>query len=138
MQKANAPLLRKVNQSRIRQALWKLREATKYQLAQETGLSQMTVNNVLAGLQENGEAEEEGRMPSEGGRPSTLYRYRGSYGHALALYSFQDRGRSLVRLHVIDLLGTAFIRTTPGSIYSSRIALEKCWKRHSRLLPGFG
>ena len=44
-------------------------------------------------------------MPSEGGRPSTLYRYRGSYGHALALYSFQDRGRSLVRLHVIDLLG---------------------------------
>lgn len=105
MQKANAPLLRKVNQSRIRQALWKLREATKYQLAQETGLSQMTVNNVLAGLQENGEAEEEGRMPSEGGRPSTLYRYRGSYGHALALYSFQDRGRSLVRLHVIDLLG---------------------------------
>lgn len=105
MQNANTPLLRKVNQGRVREALWKLREATKQQLAQETGLSQMTVSSVLSGFQENGEAEEVGMIPSGGGRPSVLYRYRGSYGNALALYSFQDRGQSLVKLGVVDLLG---------------------------------
>lgn len=79
MKAANTMQVRQHNKTVIRQAMLCLRQATRPQLAQKTGLSQVTVSAVLAELMEKGEVESCGSVPSEGGRPSACYRYRGEH-----------------------------------------------------------
>ena len=61
--------VRQHNKTVIRQAMLCLRQATRPQLAQKTGLSQVTVSAVLAELMEKGEVESCGSVPSEEGAP---------------------------------------------------------------------
>lgn len=102
---ANTMQVRQHNKTVIRQAMLCLRQATRPQLAQKTGLSQVTVSAVLAELMEKGEVENCGSVPSEGGRPSACYRYRGERHNAGVLYTYQMEGRTLVQLEVFDLFG---------------------------------
>ena len=102
---ANTMQVRQHNKTVIRQAMLCLRQATRPQLAQKTGLSQVTVSAVLAELMEKGEVESCGSVPSEGGRPSACYRYRGERHNAGVLYTYQMEGRTLVQLEVFDLFG---------------------------------
>ena len=105
MKAANTMQVRQHNKTVIRQAMLCLRQATRPQLAQKTGLSQVTVSAVLAELMEKGEVESCGSVPSEGGRPSACYRYRGERHNAGVLYTYQMEGRTLVQLEVFDLFG---------------------------------
>ena len=105
MKAANTMQVRQHNKTVIRQAMLCLRQATRPQLAQKTGLSQVTVSAVLAELMEKGEVENCGSVPSEGGRPSACYRYRGERHNAGVLYTYQMEGRTLVQLEVFDLFG---------------------------------
>lgn len=105
MKAANTMQVRQHNKTVIRQAMLCLRQATRPQLAQKTGLSQVTVSSVLAELMEKGEVESCGSVPSEGGRPSACYRYRGERHNAGVLYTYQMEGRTLVHLEVFDLFG---------------------------------
>ena len=100
MKAANTMQVRQHNKTVIRQAMLCLRQA-----AQKTGLSQVTVSAVLAELMEKGEVENCGSVPSEGGRPSACYRYRGEQHNAGVLYTYQMEGRTLVQLEVFDLFG---------------------------------
>lgn len=65
MKAANTMQVRQHNKTVIRQAMLCLRQATRPQLAQKTGLSQVTVSAVLAELMEKGEVESCGSVPSE-------------------------------------------------------------------------
>lgn len=98
-------LLRRINEDKIRRVLWKIGESTKPQLAKATGLSQMTVASVLRFLQERGEVREKGSSASAGGRPSAVYQYQGEFACGAVVFSFQEKGSTILRFSVVDLLG---------------------------------
>ena len=110
MRTANNALVRAYNENRVRQALLRLRETTRQRLALETGLSQMTVSTVIAALMAGGEVEQVGSAPSEGGRPSARYRYRGEQHKGAVLFTYQRKGKTYVCLRVYDLFGDLWYR----------------------------
>ena len=67
-----------------------------------------------------------GSVPSEGGRPSACYRYRGERHNAGVLYTYQMEGRTLVQLEVFDLFGDRADRASqfvgdlrPGELFDA-------------------
>lgn len=60
---------------RVRAAMRERGEATRPQLARATGLSQVLVGKVVAGMCAAGELQSLGEVSSGGGRPVELYRY---------------------------------------------------------------
>ena len=67
--------LRRKNLELLRGALKKLRQASKPRLAEETGLSVVTVNALMQTLMEKKEAEPVTEAVSIGGRPAQQYRF---------------------------------------------------------------
>ena len=101
--------VRNHNLQTIRSALRSLRQATKPQLAEHTGLSVMTVNTLVKILHERGEAELlEDFLPSgseEGGRPARQYRYLADRLMALVMCFYEEAGENRMELGVENLLG---------------------------------
>ncbi len=101
--------VRNHNLQKIRSALRSLRQATKPQLAEHTGLSVMTVNTLVKILHEKGEAELlEEFLPSgseEGGRPARQYRYLADRLMALVMCFYEEAGENRMELGVENLLG---------------------------------
>lgn len=101
--------VRNHNLQKIRSAMCSLRQATKPQLAEHTGLSVMTVNTLVKILQEQGEVEilEEFLSSSseEGGRPARLYRYLADRRLALVLCFYEEAGENRMESSIENLLG---------------------------------
>lgn len=101
--------VRNHNLQKIRSALRSMRQATKPQLAEHTGLSVMTVNTLVKILQERGEAELlEDFLPAaseEGGRPARQYRYLADRLLALVMCFYEEAGENRMELGVENLLG---------------------------------
>ena len=101
--------VRNHNLQKIRGALWSMRQATKPQLSEHTGLSVMTVNTLVKILQEHGEVElMEDFLPSaseEGGRPARQYRYLADRLLALTLCFYEEYGENRMESNVENLLG---------------------------------
>ncbi|SHK80088.1 ROK family protein [Selenomonas ruminantium] len=110
--------VRKHNLQKVRQALRSLRQATKPQLAESTGLSVMTVNTLVKILQEQGEVELlEAFLPSaseDGGRPARQYRYLADRLLALTLCFYEEDGTNRLEVNVENLFG--------DSVFSERLA----------------
>lgn len=90
---------------KVRRALRKRGEATRPQLAADTGLSLVSSNQAMAELCSRGEALEVGLVASGGGRPVRLYRLNARYSYG-AYFRAQRRG-ALIRgsLEICDMLG---------------------------------
>ena len=101
--------LRNHNLQKIRNALRSLRQATKPQLAEHTGLSVMTVNTLVKILQEQGEVELLADfLPSaseEGGRPARQYQYLADRLLALVMCFYEEAGENRMEASVENLLG---------------------------------
>ena len=97
--------LRRRNLQLLRDALRKLRQASKPRLAQETGLSVVTVNALMQLLLERKEAEPVTEATSTGGRPAQQYRFRGERRLAIACYLYEENGRAKMVAFVENLLG---------------------------------
>ena len=93
------------NETRVRRALLRLRQATRAQLSKETGLSQTAVGAALSSLHARGEVESHSGDALDEGRSAALYRYRGESQKAGAVAIAQWGERHLVRLEVYDLFG---------------------------------
>ncbi|TYZ29421.1 ROK family transcriptional regulator [Selenomonas caprae] len=110
--------LRKHNLQKVRQALRALKQATKPQLAERTGLSAMTVNTLVKLLQEGGEVELlEDFRPSaseEGGRPARQYRYLADRRLALTLCFYEEAGENQMEVNIENLLG--------DTVFAERVA----------------
>lgn len=89
----------------LRQALLRMRRATRAQLAEETGLSAMTVGKLLALMQARGEVFQDETMRLAGGRPSVIAQYNGDYAHFAAIVVEQREGKSAFTLSIYDLFG---------------------------------
>lgn len=104
MKGANHVLVKLVNQRLVRQTLKDLRQATKQQLAHQTGLSVVTINALLTEMIEEGEVRQGELVPSNGGRPSVVYHYNGDFQHAVIIYAYQRDDQHYMKLLVVNLL----------------------------------
>ena len=106
MKKANALLVKSMNQNLVRRQLLSQKAATKQQLAQLTGLSLMTTSSIIIDKMSNGEIIEGNMIPSSGGRPSAEYCYNGGYRHAVILLGYQKNNRNFIRMRVLNMFGS--------------------------------
>ena len=136
MKTASNAQVRRHNERVVRQVLLERREATRQQLAQKTGLSAMTVGTLLAAMQERGEVEEKGSVPSEGGRPSVRYRYVGERHKVAAMRLYRLEGRNQVRLTVYNLFGDPVYRDGEAMEELRPELLDRLLARTFERVPG--
>lgn len=116
MTSANTILIKEVNKELVRNQLKQMRKATIHQLSQKTELSVVTVSSLLTEMRETGEVFEDSMVPSNGGRPSILYRYNENFRLAVVIYGYQKNNNNLIHFLVVNLFGEcvekqeAFIR----------------------------
>ncbi len=96
----------------LRRALLLCRQATRQQLAAETGLSAMTVGKLLGEMTARGEVRQIRTQSQGSGRPSMIAEYNGDYAHFAAIVVEQREGRSAFTLSVVNLFGETVIRET--------------------------
>ena len=105
MSTANTNLLKEINLNKLRNAFKLKKIASKPQLAEQTGLSVVTINSLVNILVENGEVIEDVIMPSNGGRPATAYRFNNEFSLALVIYMYEQNSEDTVFICVSDLYG---------------------------------
>lgn len=110
---------------RVREALRKRGEATRPQLAAETGLSLVSCNQAVATLCQLGEAQEAGLTPSGGGRPGKRYRINARF--ACRAYFKAERNGSLIHgeLELYDMTGNLLRRHNAEYAYLSAESLDE-------------
>ena len=101
---------------RVRRSLQKYGEATRPQLAEDTGLSLVSCNQAMEELCKRGEAQEAGLIPSGGGRPVRLYRLNARYSYGAYLQALRRGPLSRGLLEICDMLGS------PTRTYSAEFA----------------
>ena len=77
--------------------------ATKSELAQATGLSVVTIGNLLQELEQEGAVRAGGLVPSGGGRPSQCYEFQYRHQMVCAVKVLLCGGKSRLTLTVADL-----------------------------------
>ncbi|MDQ0196429.1 ROK family protein [Paenibacillus wynnii] len=82
-----------------------MKQATKKQIAETTGLSIVTVGTMLQHLVQQNEVLEAGLTSSSGGRPAQQYIYNVDYALALILFPFEKNGLILIHHTVVNLSG---------------------------------
>lgn len=105
MSTANTNLLKEINLNKLRNAFKLKKIASKPQLAEQTGLSVVTINSLVNILVENGEVIEDVIMPSNGGRPATAYRFNNEFSLALVIYMYEQNFEDTVFMCISDLYG---------------------------------
>ena len=105
MTSANTILIKEINKDLVRNHLKDMRKATIHHLAQKTGLSVVTVSSLLTEMIEKGEVFEDSMIPSNGGRPSKLYRYNENFRLAAIVFGYQKNNNNLIRFMVVNLFG---------------------------------
>lgn len=105
MSTINTNLQKEINLNKLRNAFKLKKIASKPQLAEQTGLSVVTINSLVSILVENGEVIEDVIMPSNGGRPATAYRFNNEFSLALVIYMYEQNSQDTVFISVSDLYG---------------------------------
>lgn len=109
---AKAEVLKDNNKKVIRKYVYMNNKLSKPQIAKETGLSLMTVNNLVTEMVEKQELVECGLIPSGGGRPSMTYKYDYNYGHIVYVIAYQDGDNNKVLFKATNLLGELINETS--------------------------
>lgn len=104
---SNTLQVKEANRRLLRQIFWEREHATKTELAAASGLSVVTVNSIIRGMVSDGEVEELGQIPSEGGRPSMQYRYRNERRQAALVYAYYSNREKtiLIQSFVVNMAG---------------------------------
>lgn len=101
----NALLMREVNTNLVRTSLKTRKQATRQQIAEETGLSTVTVATIIQQLIETNEIFQIGPIPSNGGRPAYQFRFNENFAHVLALFTHEQDGKDLLHIRIANLYG---------------------------------
>lgn len=105
MDKASGKLVKEINLNHVRHTLSDVETATKAQLAEETGLSVVTINALIKELVTRGEVFKEDTVPSGGGRPAATYRFNANYRLALVMLLKEHKGADVLMASVVNLNG---------------------------------
>ena len=95
--------LRAENLRLLKEKLQAAGEATKPQLAAMTGLSTVTVGDIIKSMLVTKEIEECRLAPSTGGRPPRLYRLCEPPDLALACYAYNEGSRTEITAYVLNM-----------------------------------
>ena len=98
--------MRALNQRLVLERLRGHGEATRPQIATDTGLSKPTVGQALLDLEQHGLVRAIGRSASGPGRAAVIYQTAPDAGHIVGV----DIGRRVIRVAVADLDGTVVAR----------------------------
>lgn len=101
----NALVMKEININLVRRALKARKQATKQEIARETGLSTVTVNTVLQKLTETHEVYEIGLVASSGGRPAQQFGFNENHAHVLGLFTHEEQGKDIAHVRVANLFG---------------------------------
>lgn len=93
------------NTNLIRKNLKKMKNATKQEIADRTGLSVVTVGSVLENLLGTGEVLADKLLPSNGGRPAKSYRYNENFSYALIICVYEKQLKTRFCVSVVNLYG---------------------------------
>lgn len=97
--------VKEINVEMITSALKRSGEATKAQIAEETGISVATCGKILNELCASGEVIETTQTSAGYGRPAMCYAYNGNFAFVACIYVASDRGKSYISTTVNNLLG---------------------------------
>lgn len=97
--------VKEINVEMIKSALKRSGEATKAQIAEQTGISIATCGKILNELCHDGEVVETTQISAGYGRPAMCYAYNGDFAEVACVYVASDKGRVLISARVCNLLG---------------------------------
>ena len=103
----NALLMRELNTNLVRRTLKTLRQATRHQIAEATGLSTVTIASILQKLVDEHVAFEVGLVASMGGRPAQQFRFNENHAHVLVLFTHEQDGLDMLYISVANLFGVS-------------------------------
>ncbi|MCU1683628.1 MAG: hypothetical protein JWQ81_4367 [Amycolatopsis sp.] len=113
--------MRQLNQRVVLERLRSRGEATRPQIAADTGLSKPTVGQALLDLEQDGLVRTAGRTFSGQGRSAVVYEIDPAAGHVVGI----DIGRQSIRVAVADLSGTVVARLDAANRCRSATALVR-------------
>lgn len=96
--------VKEINVEMIKSALKRSKEATKAQIAEQTGISVATCGKILNELCESGEVFETSQISAGYGRPAMCYAYNGDFAEVACIYVVSDQGKVLISARVCNLL----------------------------------
>ncbi|WP_042273313.1 ROK family protein [[Clostridium] dakarense] len=105
MKRANTKMMKEINKNIIRNCFRTELDSTAAQLSQKTGLSVVTVNALLKEMVETKEVLVGQNIPSNGGRPSTVYKYNDMFRCAAIIFGFTRNDKNYIKILVTNLLG---------------------------------
>src|SRR5690242_8456201 len=113
--------MRALNQRLVLERLRASGEATRPQIAADTGLSKPTVGQALLDLEQHGLVRAVGRSASGPGRAAVIYQTAPDAGHIVGV----DIGRRVIRVAVADLDGTVVARVEQPNRSRSGTMLQR-------------
>lgn len=105
MKRADTKMMREINKNYIRNSFRSDVDSTASQLSKKTGLSVVTVNALLKEMIESKEIFVGESVPSNGGRPSTVYYYNDMFRCSAIIFGFTIGGKNYIKILVTNLLG---------------------------------
>jgi len=117
----NALIMREVNTQLVRRSLKDRKQATKQQIAEDTGLSIVTVATIVQQLLDSHEILKVEQAPSTGGRPAQQFRFNEDFAHILVLFTHEHEGKDLLHIRVANLYGECI---STGDVVLEDIRLE--------------
>ena len=103
-------LLKQQNKELIVSAFREIGEGTRNEIAQLTGLSISTCGNIIHELVLSGDLSQEDMAPSQGGRPSKIYRFDPNTSLALAISLESNANFNQVELAIVNLQNAVLVR----------------------------
>lgn len=98
-------MMKEINKNTLRNCFRTEINLTAAQLSKKTELSVVTVNALLKEMVENKEILVGQSIPSNGGRPSTVYQYNDMFRCAAIIFTFTRNQKNYMRVLVTNLLG---------------------------------
>ena len=105
IKRADTKLMKEMNKNLIRNCFRNEIESTAANLSQKTGLSVVTVNGLLKEMLESKEIFTGQSIPSNGGRPSIVYKYNEMYRCAAIVFGYTRSDVNYIKIVVANLLG---------------------------------
>lgn len=103
-------LLKQQNKELVISAFREIGEGTRNEIAQLTGLSISTCGNMIHELVESGTLSLGEMAPSQGGRPSKIYRFDANTSLALAISLVSNGNFNQIELAIVNLQNVVLVR----------------------------
>lgn len=134
MESINRPeLVKEHNLNLVREQLFKVRQATRQQLSELTGISNVTLGTLLQRLLETGEVIEAEKFQSTSGRPARVYYFNPRQRYGLLVSVSYEEGSYRFRAALTNLYGEVVWEETQPAACLDREATFRYFRRLLRI-----